>query len=114
MINRKQTPHREIITAQVWPMIAEERKAKQEATQFKPGNNASPDGRRGKETVALKPYPPIPRDSKQKNEQSTVGQIAKRAKVSHHKAAQVVAVARAVEAGVHNDLLHEAVMMQAE
>ncbi len=42
---------------------------------------------------------PEPRDRKKSNEQSTVGQIAKRAKVSHHKAAQVVAVAKAVKAG---------------
>lgn len=32
---------------------------------------------KAKETVAVKPSPPIPRDSKKKDEQSTVGQIAK-------------------------------------
>ena len=99
---RNLTPDQTVgITAQVWPMIAEEKKAKQEATQFKPGNNASPDGRRGKETVTPDSESPIPepRDRKKSKEQSTVGQIAKRAKVSHHKAAQVVAVAKAVEAG---------------
>ena len=97
---RNLTPDQTLgITAQVWPMIADEKKAKQEATQFKPGNNAGPDGRKGKEPVDTIPCPPVPRDIKAKHEQSTIGQIAKRAKVSHHKAAQVVAVAKAVEAG---------------
>ena len=84
---------------EILPMIQQEREAKQAATQFKKGNKASPDGRRGKETVAVKPSPPIPRDSKKKDEQSTVGQIAKLAKVSQHKGRQVVAVAKAIEAG---------------
>jgi len=88
-----------MISTDVWPMIAKERDSKQVATQFKPGNNASPDGRRGKETVAVKPSPPIPRDIKKKDEQSTVGQIAKLAGVSHHKARQAVAMVKAVEAG---------------
>ena len=88
-----------MISTDVWPMIAKERDSKQVATQFKPGNNASPDGRRGKETVAVKPSPPITRDSKKKDEQSTVGQIAKLAGVSHHKARQAVAMVKAVEAG---------------
>jgi hypothetical protein len=97
---RNLTPDQTVgITAQVWPMIAEEKKAKQEATQFKPGVCPNPEGRKGKEQVDPIPCPPVPRDIKAKHEQSTVGQIAKRAKVSHHKAAQVVAVAKAVEAG---------------
>lgn len=83
----------------ILPMIQQEREAKQAATQFKKGNKASPDGRRGKETVAVKPSPPIPRDSKKKDAQSTVGQIANLTKVSHHKVKQVVAVAKAIEAG---------------
>lgn len=99
---RNLTPDQTVgITAQVWPMIAEEKKAKQEATQFKPGNNANPEGKnqRTVDTDSYPPSSPAPRDTKQKNADSTVGQIAKRAKVSHHKAAQVVAVAKAVEAG---------------
>ena len=42
---------------------------------------------------------PVPRDRKKSDEQSTVGQIAKQAKVSHHKARQLVAVTKAVESG---------------
>ena len=96
---RNLTPDQTLgITAQVWPMIAEEKKAKQEATQFKAGISGNPTGK-AKEQVDPKSGPPAPRDIKEKKEQSTVGQIAKRAKVSHHKAAQVVAVAKAVEAG---------------
>ena len=86
---------------EILPMIAQEREAKQVSVQFKPGNNANPDGRRGKETVTPDSESPIPepRDRKKSKEQSTIGQLAKLTKVSHHKAAQVVAVAKAVEAG---------------
>ena len=88
-----------MISTDVWPMIAKERDSKQVATQFKPGNNAGPDGRKGKEPVDTIPCPPVPRDIKAKHEQSTVGQIAKLAGVSHHKARQAVAMVKAVEAG---------------
>ena len=88
-----------MISTDVWPMIAKERDSKQTATQFKPGNNAGPDGRKGKEPVDPDSDPPVPRDTKQKNEQSTIGQIAKLAGVSRHKAGQAVAMVKAVEAG---------------
>ena len=86
---------------EILPMIAKEREAKQAATQFKAGNNANPEGKnqRTVETVSSPPSLPAPRDIKKKDEQSTVGQIAKLTKVSHHKARQVVAVAKAVESG---------------
>ena len=98
---------------EILPMIAQEREAKQAATQFKPGVSPNPGGipkaqvdtvsyppeTTGESTVNTKPCSPSPRDTKQKNEQSTIGQLAKLTKVSHHKAAQVVAVAKAVEAG---------------
>lgn len=87
------------ICADVLPMISEEKKAKQEATQFKPGVSPNPEGRKGKEQVNTESYSPVPRDTKKMNEQSTIGQIAKLAGVSHHKARQAVAVAKAVEAG---------------
>ena len=111
---RNLTPDQTVgITLQVWPMIAEEKKAKQAATQFKPGVSPNPGGipkaqvdtkryppeTTGESTVNTKPCSPSLRDVKQKNEQSTVGQIAKQAKASHRKAAQGVAVAKAVEAG---------------
>lgn len=86
------------IGAAIMPMIAQEREAKQVATQFKPGVSGNPTGK-AKEQADTKPYPPATKDTKQKNEQSTVGQIAKLAKVSHYKAGQAVAVIKAVEAG---------------
>jgi ParB-like chromosome segregation protein Spo0J len=83
---------------EILPMIQQEREAKRAATQFRAGVSGNPTGK-VKEQVAVKPSPPAPRDSKKKDEQSTVGQIAKVAKVSHHKARQMVAVAKAIEAG---------------
>jgi len=87
-----------MISTDVWPMIAKERDSKQVATQFKPGNNANPEGK-NQRTVNTEPCSPSPRDTKQMHEQSTVGQIAKLAGVSHHKARQAVAMVKAVEAG---------------
>lgn len=83
---------------EILPMIAKEREAKQASTQFKKGVSPNPGGKPKAEVETVSP-PPEPRDIKKKDEQSTVGQIAKLTKVSHHKARQVVAVAKAVEAG---------------
>jgi ParB-like nuclease domain len=111
---RNLTPDQTVaITVDVWPMIADEKKAKREATQFKAGNNANPEGKNqrtvtvnppspsstGKEQVNTKPCSPVPRDRKKSDEQSTVGQVAKVAKVSHHKARQMMAVKKAAESG---------------
>jgi hypothetical protein len=87
------------IAAELIPKIQEEKKAKQESTQFKAGNNAGPDGRRGKEPVNTIPCSPVPRDIPKMHEQSTIGQVALASKQSHHKAAQAVAVVKAIEAG---------------
>jgi len=87
------------IAAELIPKIQEEKKAKQESTQFKAGNKAGPNGRKGKEPVNTDSYSPIPRDVKQMNEQSTIGQVALASKQSHHKASQAVAVVKAIEAG---------------
>jgi ParB-like chromosome segregation protein Spo0J len=92
------TDQRAMIGYQILPLIQQDREAKQVATQFKAGNKVNPSGK-AKEPVDVKPHPPAPRDIKQKNEQSTVGQIAKVSKVSQHKGKQVVAVAKAIEAG---------------
>lgn len=86
------------ITTNVWPMITKEKEAKQKSTQFKLGNKANPVGK-NKRTANTDSCSPSPRDAKQMHEQSTVGQIAKLAKVSHHTASQMVAVNKAVEAG---------------
>lgn len=53
----------------------------------------------GESTVNTKPCSPSLRDVKQKNEQSTIGQMAKRSGTSRHKAAQMGATLKAVEAG---------------
>ena len=86
------------IGAAILPMIAQEREAKQVATQFKKGVSPNPGGK-PKAEADTKPYPPETKDTKQKNAESTVGQIAKLAKVIHHKARQTVAMVKAVEAG---------------
>lgn len=90
-----------MISTDVWPMIAKERDSKQKSTQFKTGNNANPEGKNQRTVEADSPPPSshAPRDIKKKDEQSTVGQIAKLAGVSHHKARQAVAMVKAVEAG---------------
>jgi ParB-like chromosome segregation protein Spo0J len=92
------TDQRAMIGYQILPLIQQDREAKQSATQFKAGNKVNPSGK-AKDPVDAVSHPPAPRDIKQKNEQSTVGQIAKVSKVSQHKGKQVVAVAKAIEAG---------------
>lgn len=77
---------------------------KQKAAQFKKGVCPNPAGRGGKEQADTVSCPPVSgqkpeRDIKQKNAQSTVGQVAAKAGVSMHKARQVVAVAKAIESG---------------
>lgn len=90
-----------VIGAEASPMIAKEKKAKQADTQFKKGNKVNPSGK-AKEPVTTNsqsPSSPVPRDRKKSNEQSTVGQLAKLTGESHHKARQVMAMVKAVEAG---------------
>lgn len=90
---------RAMIGYQILPMIQQDREAKQAATQFKTGDSRQNPGGKLKPVVDAVSHPPQARDIKQKNEQSTVGQIAKVSKVSQHKGKQVVAVAKAIEAG---------------
>ena len=92
------TDQRAMIGYQILPLIQQDREAKQAATQFKKGISGNPTGK-VKEQVEADSPPPAPRDIKKKDEQSTVGQIAKVSKVSQHKGKQVVAVAKAIEAG---------------
>ena len=99
-VNRRNLTEDQIasIGSEVVRMISTEKKLKREATQFKPGNKVNPSGK-AKDPVETDSPPPAPRDIKKKDEQSTVGQIAKLTKVSHHKARQFVAVSKAVESG---------------
>jgi len=73
---------------------AKERQSKTKLDGSKPGPG------RGKKTVDTKTDPPFKRDTKAKNDRSTVGQVAKKAGTSRHKAAQAVKLDQAVEAGV--------------
>jgi len=56
--------------------------------------------RKGRSVVDTKTDPRQKRDTKAKNDRSTVGQVAKKAGTSRHKAAQAVKLDQAVEAGV--------------
>lgn len=77
--------------------FADAAKAK-EAAQFKPGQSGNPTGK-AKEQVDTNSCPPATeepkRDIQEKHARSTVGRIAEAAGVSHHKAAQAVAVKKA-------------------
>ena len=83
-------------SAAISPMIAEENRQRQQASQFKKGSEPGPG--RGK-TVDTKTSPPFKRDIKAKHEASTVGQVAAKAGTTKHKARQAIAVQRAIESG---------------
>ena len=81
-------------------IVAEEKKAKGKASQFKAGaGNPRGKSKPVVRTVNTVSCSPSPRDNKKMHEQSTVGTIAKIAGVSNHKARQLVAVTKAVESG---------------
>lgn len=72
-----------------------ERERRQKEGQFKPGQSGNPSGK-PKEQVNPNPDSPAPkRDTKKMNANSSRGQLAAVAKVSRHKADQVVAVQKA-------------------
>jgi hypothetical protein len=100
-VNRRNLTEDQIasIGSEVVRMISTEKKAKREATQFKAGDSRQNPGGKLKPVVTEDSPSPQPRDRKKSDEQSTVGQIAKLTKVSHHKARQFVAVSKAVESG---------------
>lgn len=88
------------------PEIEAARRRKQEASRF---------GAQVIDAVASKSPPPLQssrgpgRTSKEKDEASTVGQLAKLANVSHYKAKQAVALSKAVEAGEVSESVFRAV-----
>jgi len=114
-VNRRNLTKDQVVSigGAVLVIVAEEKKAKGKATQFKAGvsnprgkskpvvstDASSPQVSTGESTVNTKPCSPSPRDNKKMHEQSTVGTIAKLAGVSNHKARQLVAVTKAVESG---------------
>lgn len=91
---------RSVIVVEIHRWEAAEAAAQEKKkAQFKKGNQVNPNGRAGKEPVDTNSYPPAI-DSKEKNARSTVGKLADQAKVSHHKAALGIKLAKAVDAGV--------------
>ena len=70
--------------------IHAERKAAKAATQFKAGDPRQNPGGKPKAVVRTDSYEPQERDHKAENARSSVGQVAAAAKISHHKATQVV------------------------
>jgi len=89
--DQKVTTHAEY---QAW-QLEQAGEEKKEAVQFKKGKSGNPSGK-AKEHSDMKSYPPAT-DAKEKNANSTVGQIAKAAGVSHHKAAQAVKIVKAAK-----------------
>jgi len=83
-------------SAAISPMIAEENRQRQQASQFKKGVSGNPDG---KKQVTTKPSLPAQRDRKADDARSTVGQVAAKAGTTKHKARQAIAVQRAIESG---------------
>jgi hypothetical protein len=78
-------------------ILRKEAKDRQAATKL---DGSKPGPGRGKKTVRTKSDGPFKRDTKSENERSTVGQVAKKAGTSRHKAAQAVKHDQAVEDGV--------------
>lgn len=83
-------------SAAIWPLIAKENEARRAASQFEKGKSGNPGGRK---QVTTKSSEPQKRDRKADDARSTVGQVAAKAKTSHHKARQAIAVQKAVAAG---------------
>lgn len=81
-------------SAAIFPLIQAEAAERRKATQF--AGKAGPG--RGKKTVTTDSSEPF-RDRKADDARSTIGQIAKKANTSMHKARQAVAVQKAVAAG---------------
>jgi hypothetical protein len=80
----------------IWPLIADENKARKEATKFRKGESGNPSG---KKQVRMNSSEPARRDHKAEHARSTVGQIAAKAGTSMHKARQAIAVQQAIEKG---------------
>jgi len=88
---------RAVLWAQHGMWVAEEEaKESQKASQFEKGKTGNAGGV-PKSQADINRYPPD--NTAEKNARSTVGKVAAAANVSHRKAAQVVKLVKAVEAG---------------
>lgn len=83
-----------LASAAVYKLIAAEAEERRKAAQFEKGKSGNPTGKQ----VETKTSPPA-RDTEAKDARSTVGQVAAKAGVSHHKARQAIAVQKGVESG---------------
>lgn len=84
-------------SAAIFPLIQAEAAERRKATQFEKGKSPNPGGKPKAEARTESSEPD--RDHKAEDSRSTIGQIAKKAKTSMHKARQAVAVQKAVAAG---------------
>ena len=84
-------------SAAIWPLIAKENEARREASKFDKAKAS--DAAKARHVVTTISASPQKRDRKASNAASTVGQVAAKAKTSHHKARQAIAVQKAVASG---------------
>lgn len=90
---------RVFVSSAICKIIAKENAERKKAAAFD-GTKVGPG--RGNKTVETKSSPPFSqpeRDVKEKDARSTVGQVAKKAGTSMHKARQAIAVQKAIDAG---------------
>ena len=113
---------RAMAAAQFVKQIENERRERQKQTRFQPGHKAGkqrkqPAGdatpKAASVAAGMKPYPPKPAidaaakkaANKEKLERSTRGEVASRAKVSHHKADQAVRVSKQASKAAQDEVL---------
>jgi hypothetical protein len=88
---------RVFVSSAICKIIAKENADRKKAALF--DSEKASEAAKAKHAVDTKSEPPQKRDAKQKNERSTVGQVAKKAGTSMHKARQAIAVQKAIDAG---------------
>lgn len=88
---------RVFVSSAIWKMILQENAEKKKAREFDKAK--ATEAAKARHAVDTKTKPPQKRDIKAKNEASTVGQVAKKAGTSMHKARQAIAVQKAIESG---------------
>ena len=81
----------------IWPLIAKENEARKAASKF--DSETARKAAKARHAAGTKTSPPQKRDEKAKAARSTVGQVAKKAGTSMHKARQAVNVLKAIERG---------------
>jgi hypothetical protein len=90
---------RVVIVAKCSPIQEAEFEARQEATRFKPGNPGGPGRGKTVNPNSGSPFNEPKRDTKTMHSNSAAGKLANAARISRHKAQQVLDVKKAVEQG---------------